>query len=824
MVISDVRSTWRGLRRQWPFTLTAVATLALGIGGATTVAGVAHGVLLSPYEYREPHRLVLVTAVDPRYGEAPVAPSIADYLDLRERTRSFEELASFVTLGYNLPDDRGGGAALPLQVNFVSAGLLPMLGVSPMLGRSFSHSETAPGTDLHTVVISHDLWVSRFGADPAIVGQAIRLDTTPYTVIGVMPPGFRFGYRFAANADAWAPLESWLARYGETMQEQARDARAYYNVLGKLAPAVGVRQATDDLAEAARSLAALHPETNRDVRFQLQSLRDAEAGAITPYLRMASLAVALLLAMAAVNVSGLLLIRAAARRAEVAARLALGATPYAITRQWLVEGVTIGLMGAAAGALLAAAALQIVDGAVPIERPVWMRFAVDWSLAAASMGLGVVVGALLGVLPAWVAVRVPVADVLRESGRTSGTSSESLRRLLVAGQVALACLLLATGGVLVRSLWQLTHTEVGITPERLLTAYVSPPGDKYRDEDDLPAYASLYQRVLERLRSLPEVEAAGGMNVLPFDGESMPGEGVVVTREGDTVESQRGTPSVVMVRASHDAFEVGGIPLLQGERFREDDTRQRPLVALASLSMANRFWPGDSAIGKRVKPGPADQPGPWYTIVGVVGDVRVHGAGRPAPPALYRPYMQVAAGSFHFLVRTRGGDPAAAADLVRHTIAAVDPDVAVYHVRPFADRLANANWQARLWAIVCGVFAIAALLLAAIGVYGVTATSVAHREREFGIRLALGARPADVSWRVQREVGGLTALGIAGGLAGAALLLPVVEDLLATTTSPDGLVLSAVGLIVLTTAIVAGWLPARRAGRADPAQALRALR
>lgn len=819
-LVQDVLVIVRGLRRQRVYALSAILALALGVGGATTVASIADGVLLRAYQYRDPDRLVLVTARDPARGDGAVAPSIAEYLDLRERARSFEQLASFVTLSYNLPGD-GTNPALPIDVNFGSASLLPMLGVEPVLGRAFAHAEEAPGTDLHAVVISHDLWQRRYGGDPEVLGRRILLDTTPYTVIGVMPSGFRFGYAFAANADAWAPLESWLARFGETMRGQPRTDRAYYNVLGRLAPGVPMARAADDVARVARELAVAHPGSNRDVALVVTSLRDSEAGAIAPYVRLVAAAVTLLLAMACATVAGLLLVRAAARRGEVATRLALGATRRDLVRQWLIEGVLLGVVGAALGAVGARQAVALIDAAVPVARPVWMVFAVDWRMAAFAAALGIGVGVVIGLVPAWTASRVAVADALRAEGRTGAAPSDRLRRGLVVGQVALACVLLASGGALLRSLLTLAATPSGLEPSRLLVAYVSPPGDKFRDEADLPAYASFYRSVLERLRALPEVDAAGALNQLPFDGERMPGSGVVVTREGDTVESQRGNPSVLMARASHDAFAVAGVRLLRGRSFRDDETLRQPRVAIVSQSLAARYWPGVDVLGQRVRVGPANEDSPWLTVVGVVADVRFHGPGRAAPLVLYRPFTQTAAGDMHFLVRTWAADPAAVADLVRRTIAAVDNDVAVSVVRPLDQLLANAQWQARLWTLVCAVFAVAAWLLATLGVYGVTATSVQQRRHEFGVRVALGARPGDIMRLVQSEVGVLLLTGIVSGVVGAWLLVPLARDVIVPSAARDGLVAGLAALAVGVAGLAAGWGPARRAGQADPTVSLR---
>ncbi len=816
----DLVSVLRALRREPTYAISASLAVALGVAGATIVASVAAGVLIRDDGYREADRLVLITARDPARGTTSVAPSIGDYLDLRERTRSFSDLASFVTLPYNLP---GGGTepALPIEVNFASASLLSMLGVQPVRGRSFVHLEEKPGADLHTVVISYDLWQRRFGGEADVVGRRILLDTTQYEVIGVMPPGFRFGYRFAANADAWAPLESWLARYGTTMGEQPRGARAYYNVLGRLAAGVSMDEAADELSRVGRELAQTYPTTNRDVSFSLSDLRESQAGPLKPYLTQAAAAVALLLAMACATVAGLMLVRAGARRAELATRLALGASRRDLVRQWLLEGVLLGLGGATLGVVVAAQAVRAIDAAVPVTRPVWMVFAVDWQVAGIAVLLGVVTGLLFGLLPAWAASRVGVGDALRAEGRSAMSHTDKARRWVVTGQVALAFVLLTFGLGLLRSLLQLQTTPIGVQPTRLLAAYVSPPGDKFRAGEHLPAYADLYLETLERLRSLPEVEAAGGMNVLPFDGENMPDSGVVVTLEGETLESQRNSPSVLLVRVSGDAFDVAGVPLLEGRAFREDETLQRPRVAVVSRSMARHYWPERNPIGQRVRIGPASETGPWHTVVGVVDDVRYHGAGREAPLVLYRPFTQAVAGSMHYLVRTRSTEAATMADLVSRTVGAVDSDVAVYWVRELTMMLGNARWQERLWTLICGVFGGSAWLLAMLGVYGVTATSVQQRQRAFGVRVALGARPWDIVRLVQSEVARLLAVGISLGLGGALLLTPVTQSVLAPGAARDGLTFALVATTLALSSLVAGWYPSRRAARSKPALSLR---
>ena len=533
----DLRFGFRTLLKKPGFTLVIVLTLSLGIGATTAIFSFVNAILLRPFPYREPERLVILRNNDPKRGADAVSPSIRDYLDYREQQRSFESLACFVTLAYNLPGD-GSTAAMPLQVNFASADFFKTMGVAPRLGRAFTHVEEQPGNDLYSVVISDRLWRERFGAGAGVLGQKMLLDTTPYTVVGVMPPGFRFGFQFNANADAWAPLESWLDRFKSTMRAGKRDGRAYYQTIARLKDGITLEQARADAANIAARLAQDFQSTNKDVTASLTPLREIETGHLRPYVMLLLGAAGFVLLIACANVANLLLVRALARERELAVRAALGATRVRLFRQLLTESVLLAITGGAFGVVLAYGGVHLMKIVIPIELPIWMTFDLDGRVLLFALGVSLVTGLLFGLAPALQQSPLNLTETLKEGGRGNAgvAHSRRTRDALVVAEMALALVLLAGAALMVRSFLRLNDVTSGMEPRNLLALYISPPGDKYREEPPFPAYASLYNRILTRLREMPGVAAAGGSNVIPHDGEGSPRKAFPFTIEGQTTE------------------------------------------------------------------------------------------------------------------------------------------------------------------------------------------------------------------------------------------------------------------------------------------------
>ncbi|MEM9595178.1 MAG: ADOP family duplicated permease [Acidobacteriota bacterium] len=815
LLLDDLLHALRRARRRPTFAIGVILTVGLGIGASVAMVSVVDAVLFRELPYERAEQLMILRSASPEHGAEPVSPSVSDYLDWRARARSFSGLAAFVTLPYNLPL---GDRAFPLEVNFASADFFNVLGAEPALGRVFSHVEEEPGDDLHTVILSHHLWMNRFEGDPSVLGRTILLDTTPYVVTGVMPPDFTFGLRFARNADAWAPLESWFARFGETMRSTDRGNRAYYNVVARLEPGVDAAAAERELDGIARALAVEHPGTNKDVGATVTPLREMEVGGLQGFVLPLVGATWLVLLLACANAANLVLARAVAVEQDTAVRTALGAGRWSLTRALIVECGTLAFGGCVLGTALGAAAVGAMRAAVPVELPSWMSFAVGPRTLALAVVAGAVVAVGVSVAPVLYGLRIDIVSSLRSGGR-GGMSTVGARRVrsgLVVAQVALAVVLLVGAGLLAKSVLALSKVDSGLDPELLIAAHVSPPGDKYRGSERFPPYAELYTKVLERLRALPGVAAAGGSNVIPNDGEMDFSLGSVLEREGDTPEMLRNAAPIRVIRTSANYFDVAGIPIVAGRGLRETDRLGSLRVAVVGQATARRLWPGESPIGKRFRRPTPEGSAKWITVVGVAGDVHYAGLDRTPPLAAYVSYNQIVAGSFNFVVRARGGDPAALTEAVQRAVWEVDPQVGVYSVRTMERVLAGSYWQHRLWGGVLAVFAALALALAAVGIYGVMAQVVGERRREIGLRIALGARPGAVLAWVERRVILLAATGALVGVLASLGLARSLHALLFDVAPTDLSTLVAVPVVVVLTAAAAALPSALRAARVDP--------
>jgi putative ABC transport system permease protein len=809
--IRTVRILW-----QRPgFSLGVVLTLALGIAANTTIFSVVNGVLLRPLPYYQPEQLVQIQSRQLRAEGRASGSSLADYLDLGEQNRTFERLAIFTTLDFNLPGD--GTEPLPIRVNFASSELFALLGVRPHLGRAFIHAEERPGEDLYSVVLSHDLWRRRFNADAGTLGRIIKLDTTDYRVVGVMPPGFRF----PDNADAWAPLESWFDRFKRTMRSFNRDARGWA-VVGRLRMEASAAEVQADLERIAQRLEHEYPQTNTGVRFAIAPLRDAQISDIRPYLPPLLGAAAFVFLISCVNVTNLLLARAIERRKEIAVRIALGASRGRVIGHLLIESMTLALLGGALGVAVSVVSVRALHSSIPIDLPLWITFDLDWRVLAYAGLLALGVGVLAGVIPALRALRQDQERALKDDSRGAAGSRAAAfsRSVLVVSGVAFSLVLLVGAGLMFRSFSNLRRVDPGFQPEHLLVVYVSPPGDRYVATPPLPAYTSLYQRVLERLKSIPGVDGAAGARVIPYDGRSAIRQPGPLTLDGQGLADQERNSLVRGIVISPDYFRVAGIPLVRGRPFAEHETQARPRVAIVNEVMATRFWPGTDPIGKRIKPGSATSPGDWFTVIGVVGNVKYGGLHVDSELTVYYPYTQVTAGDFHFVVRTRGA-PLEAVRAVQREIWAVDPDLAIYSLRTMTSILASSIWQQRLWTAVLWVFAAIAVALALVGIHGILAWSVRQRSRELGIRVALGAQRRSVVALVLRHGMTLAFIGIVAGLATSAALTRPLSTLLFGVAATDPLTWIGVSLALPVVCAVACYLPARRAAAMDPIAVLK---
>jgi putative ABC transport system permease protein len=809
---------WRRVRMLWQrpgFTLAVVLTLGLGIGANTTIFSVVNGVLLRPLPYLEPDRLVQVQSYQIRAGSRPIGNSLADYLDWRAQSRTFEHLALYTTLDFNLPGD--GTEPLPVRVNFATSELFSVLGVHPHIGRVFVHPEERPGEDLYSVILSHELWRRRFNSDPNTLGRLIKLDTTHYRVVGVMPPWFRF----PDNSDAWAPLESWLDRSRNTMRTYSRDMRGYA-AIGRLRRGVDAAQVQVDLETVAQRLDRQFSQTNTGVRFAAAPLREAQVSDIRAYLTPLLGAAAFVCLIACVNVTNLLLARAGERRKEVAVRIALGAGRGRLIRELLGESLLLSLLGGALGLAFALVSVRVLHASIPIDLPFWMTFELDWRVLTYACALVLAIGTAAGLAPALQAFRDDHDRVLKEESRgaVGGRASRIGRGLLVVSEVSFSLVLLIGAGLMIRSFLNLRHVDPGFRSDNLLVVYVSPPGDRYKASPPYPAYTSLYQRILDRLRVLPGVEGAAGTRVIPYAGKGTIGPGTPVTLGGQSAPEQERNPLVRGITISPDYFRVAGIPLLQGRTFTEEETLARPRVAIVNDAMARRLWPGADPVGQRIRPGGLNSKDDWYTVIGVVGSVKYSGLHVDNELTLYYPYTQRGAGDLHFLIRTRGA-PLQWVDAVQREIWSVDPDLAIYSLRSMTSILVNSIWQQRLWGAVFSVFAVVAVVLALIGIYGVLAWSVRQRRRELGVRIALGAQRHDVVALIVGQGMRLVFVGLAGGLVASAILTRSLSSLLFGIGASDPLVWLGVFVLLSAACAVACYVPARRASTVDPIAVLK---
>jgi putative ABC transport system permease protein len=805
----------RMLRRQPSFSAAVILTLALGIGASTTVFSVVNGVLLRPLPYDEPERLVQVHSLQVQADARPTGSSLADYLDLRDQNRAFTHLATFTTLDFNLPG--AGTEPLPVRVNFASSELFAILRVPPQLGRVFLHPEERPGDDLYSVVLSHELWRRRFNADAATLGRVIKLDTTDYRVVGVMPPGFRF----PDNADAWAPIESWFDRARRTMRSFNRDARGWA-VVGRLRDGVTDLSARQDLERVAAQLEREYPKTNTGVRFATAPLRDSQISDIRPYLPPLLGAAAFVFLVACVNVTNLLLARATERRRELAVRIALGASRSRVIQSLVAESVGLALIGGLLGLALSMVGVHALRTSIPVELPLWMTFDLDWRVLSFAWFLALSVGLVAGVVPAIRALRQDQEGALKDNSRGSvGTRATALARsALVASAVAFSLLLLVGAGLMLRSFSNLLGVDPGVQPDRVLVVYVSPPGDRYTATPPLPGYTVLYQRIVERLRAIPGVDVAAGSRVIPHDGRSTIRPPGPITLDGQGRPEQERNPLVRGIVITRDYFRASGIPLIAGRSFEERETQAYPRVAIVNETLARRFWPNADPIGQRLKPGNATAEGDWATVVGVVGNVKYSGLHVDTELTAYYPYTQASAGDFNFVVKTHGA-PLDWAPAVQREIWAVDPDLAIYSMRTMSSILANSLWQQRLLTAVLWVFAATSVALAVVGIHGILAWSVRQRSRELGVRLAIGATPRAVAVLVLRQGMRLTLAGLAVGLLASVALTRALSSLLFGVTSMDPLTWVVVSLLLAAVCAVACYIPARRAAAIDPVTALR---
>lgn len=826
-MLSDLSLACRRLAQSPGFTSVALLTLAIGIGSATVVFTAVNGLYLRPVPLLDPateDRLLHATQVNQALGFERLGWNYADYASVRERATTLA--------GLLVHSDRTvivGGAAEPERIfgTEISWDGFALLGVRPLHGRPFAAADAVPGAP-EVALISHLLWQRRFAGDPGVVGSTVRMNGQPVTLIGVMPPG----WRYPEISDIWSPMRP---------EGDKVSGRGFYWLEGRarLKPGVTLAEAQAEVDAIMGALAQEFPRTNQGIGLRLRPIR-AEAVEATgrPTLLLFG-AVLCVFLIACLNVANLLLSRGAARAREFAVRLALGATRGHLIRQLLAESVVLGLAGAVGGGIVALWGSDAMVAAIPVELPFWLRFEFDPRVFAFVLALALVSAVIFGLVPALRASRPEIVAELKEGGRTAdpaGPRSQHLRHGLVVAEVALALVLLVGAGLMMRSFLHLQRIERGYDPEGVLTFRTGFPPVMFGENRDLPA--RFFAALVPRIEALPGVESAGVVSLLPGSDDGV--NGYVV--EGRPLATEaREAPLAVMRYADEGYFRTLRIPLLVGRRF--DGARDRPdtpMVALVDERFARRnFGSPEAALGKRLKPwglpaektlapttpaegeaGPPHPAKPWIEIVGVVGNIRHRADQETTRPTIYYAQSQERGNFLSVVVRTRG-DPAALGEAVREATFATNPNIPIYYVRPLREVEFRAFWQNRFFAQLFVVFGLVALLLACVGLYGVMAYNVSLRTRELGLRMALGAQPGDIIGMVVQHGLKLVGFGLAVGLAAAVSFAQLLASTLHGVSPHDPPTFAAVPLLLAAVAVLACWLPSRRAVRLCPCVALR---
>ncbi len=802
--LHDVRYGLRLLARSPATTATAVLTLALGIGANSALFSVVNGVLLRPLPYQDAGRLVALWEHVPSKGWDREPLSYPDMLDWKAQTTAFERIAGYCFVGAVL----GSGTEAEYVVGAaVSADLLPLLRSRPAIGRGFTPEEDAPGGP-PAVVIGHGLWKRRFQSSPDLVGSAILLDGRGVTVVGVMPDGFTFP-PMSSPRDYWIPLAA--DAQGRGVVENR--GNHYMMVVARLRDGMAVEGAQAELAAVARRLETAYPDTNSGFGALVLPLHETFVGDVRRPLLVLLGAVGALLLIACANIANVLLARAASRRREIAVRAALGAGRARIARQLLVESLLLSLAGGAVGLVAALwgveALMRLAPAQVLRTRPITL----DLFVAGFTLAVCVATGVLCGLAPALKAAGQSLDPALREGrgGQAEGWRRNRVRAGLVVAEVALCLVLLVGAGLLLRSLQRVLAVDPGFDPRGVLAVSLSLPAARY---DGPAAKAALYERLVEEVGALPGVRAAAVVYTLPLGGSNRSNSFRIVDRE----EAAGRSPDASYRSISSDYFRVMGIPLRRGRAFDRRDTAGAPRVAIVSESLARRFFPEEDPVGRTIETD--EDPSVKRAIVGVVGDVRYLGLDAATEPEYYVPAAQAPEPGMTLVVKA-AAEPGALGTELRARLRALDPGLPFRGVRSMEELMGQSVAPRRFSATLLGAFAAVALVLAATGLYGVLAYSVARRSREIGIRLAVGARPADILRMVVAQGMLLALAGLAAGLAGSLLLARSLSGLLFGVGAADPATLAGVSCLLAAVALLACWVPARRAARLDPMIPLR---
>jgi putative ABC transport system permease protein len=809
-----VRYSVRVLLKSPGFTLVAVVALALGIGANTAIFSLIDTVLLRPLPYAHPDQLVEISEKSPQYERMPVA--YPDYVDWRAAAGCFEGMAISATFGEILT---WAGPAEKHDTAYVSGNFFGVLGVRPLLGRGLLPEDDQPNAR-PVAVLTHAFWQTRFGGDRAILGRQFSLNGVRFDIVGVLPASFRYHH----GGDVYVPFALSLKDYGMV--------RGNHNnswVIARLKPGVSLEHAKARMDTISRRLEREYP-MNSGIGAFVIPLRELLSGGARRQFMVLLGVVGLVLLIACANVANLMLARSVTRRKEMAIRTALGAARGRIIVQLLTESLLVACAGAGFGLLLAQIGFRTLAALLPWGfAPQDLR--IDLPVLAFTAGAACLAGLAFGLAPAIQVSAVSLSEAMKEGGKGSvqGRGTARLRSALVVAEVALAVILLAGAGLLMRSLYRLLSVDPGYRGDNLLTVRLDWP---YRDRALANRAVDFYERSVERARALPGVRAAGGVNWLGMAGDGF--SSAAFYRLDRPLPAQGQVPDAAYHTATSGYFATLGIPLLRGRLFSEADGRLPPitqenlmqiflrqrLAAVVNQSMARKFWPGEDPVGKQFRFGPPGMDGPLVTIVGIVGDIRQHGLNTPPQPEFYLSALCFPTGPITLVLRTHS-NPLAILPALRKAIAGLDPNVPLTRARSMEAVIAESVAPRRMNLLLIGGFAGLALVLSAVGLYGVLSYTVAQRTHEIGIRMALGAAAAEVVGGVLREALGLTAAGIAIGVAGGLALTRILSSMLYGVAATDPATFAAVSLLLLAVALAASYVPARRATRVDPVVALR---
>ena len=815
LAMNDLRFAFRQLIKSPGFTSIAIIALALGIGANTAMFSVVNAILLRPLPFPESDRLAMIWQTNPEVTKMgfPLAPtSVPDFMDWRAQGKSFSEISAIEGWSSNLT---GTDEPERLEGARVSANLFSLLHVQPILGRAFAEGEDQLGRN-QVVILSYELWQRRFGGDRSIIGRKLTLDQEPFTVVGVMPRGFNFPSEtgmpaymtFGPRCEAWTPFAP---------SEGRAKNRGAHNiaVIGRLKPGISLTTAQTEMNTLAVRFARQFPDSNKDWGIKLVSLQKQAAAGSERTLSVLMAAVGCILLIACANVANLLLARGLGRQKEIAIRRALGASRARIVRQLLTESILLALVGGLLGILFAIWGSDLLLAIAPTNLPRLGESRMDGTVLLFTLLVSLGTGVLFGIAPALRSSRIGLSEKLKEGDRGATAGHARLRNGLIVSEVALALMLLIAAGLLIESFAQLARVQPGFNPDRVLTFNVALPDNPY---DDRAKAAAFFDQIVTRIKDLPGVKSAAAGNVLPLSG----GEEI----DGFEIQGRPAPPPGQIQTANFrwvtpDYFKTLQIPLQRGRIFNERDKKDAAEVAIIDETMARLYFPGVNPIGQRFK-GTNEKKKPIFReIVGVVGSVRHASINAKPAPHIYLPEAQAGQQVMTVAVRSVGTEPTSLLQMVRRTIATVDPNVPIADIRTMEEMVASSEAPWRFTMSLLGAFAGVALLLASVGIYGVLAYSVTQRRREIGIRMSLGAQRRDVLQLFLSQGMAVTSLGIVIGLGGAWAATRIMRSLLYSVSPTDPLVFLSVPLTFAIIALLASFFPARKAARINPVIALR---